>query len=266
MANLSLAPKEVKLPLSTVLPYCPKEFCKEAEVVFRSGSMPEVHHKKFHFVAATLKKAFDQPALPARIVHRNDSFPIFSALAVLLLVLFRNLFHQSFAKYFISFRNNYEIDFSIQKIGIPATIFSACINLLAFSDFIRNFLPLGAGSALFLSFQLLLFPALISMGFLFLTSATIRFFPLVFPDLKIQLFLSLFLLASNFYMFGQGGSPIPAFFGQLPLFLLCAFFLYRSVIFLEVLGKYYRYQSTVSLFYICSLNLATFIVIHKVLL
>jgi hypothetical protein len=265
MGNRSPASKELKLPLSSVLPENTEKFAREAEVVFRKDGNTEIRSEAFIFQEGTLVKSDKKFPKDLQFQGIGASFPVFSAIAVLLLVLFRNFFHQSFLKYFISVRNNYEIDFSIQKIGIPATILAACINILAFSDFIRNWLPLGSVQSVFFAIQLLLFPMLISAVFLFFTSISIRFFPLVFPDLKIQLFLSILILGINFYLYGQGGR-VPVFSGNLPLYLFSAFFIYRSFIFLEVLGKYYRYQTTVSLFYICSLNLATCIAIHKVLL
>jgi hypothetical protein len=257
----------VSLPLSFVIPAAQGDFPQKAKVFFHKSALPEVISSNYTFKGPVLshqsekkEEEFSQASLPGIGVP----LPVFSILAVILLIVFRNIFFSSFTKYFLSIRNNYEIDFNLQKIGVPSLVMALLIILLPVLDLVQQF---RSASLFFLAIkvvQLLLFPMMISSIILFLFSLSIRFFPLIFPDIKVLFFLALLLLLHNFSFFSlQGNMP-----EQIQYFLpalIALFFILRSILIFLVLRKFFRYRSALSLFYICTLNLSTSMVLFKVL-
>lgn len=263
MQNNNSGPKELILPLSTVLRAQDGPLAGKALVTFRPGKLPSVHSGGFVFEGTVMMKK-ETPSTKDAV--QEDSlvpFPVFTVIAVLLVVMFRNLFHQSFIRYFISVKNNYEIDFSLQKIGLPAIGTALFVNLFVLIDFIRIFRIDATAYALLAGLQLLILPMLLSALIIFLFSFSIRAFPLVFSDIKIIFLLSFGLMSVNFLVFAQKGISM-LWLEKMPVFFLVLFMLLRSFYFFEVLGKFYRYRTTMSLFYICTLNLTTSLLIHKI--
>jgi hypothetical protein len=99
---------------------------------------------------------------------------------------------------------------------------------------------------------------------LFLFSLSLRFFPLIFPDIKVLFFLAILLLVHNLSVYGLQGKELVS----MPYFLtllIVVFFALRSFFLFVVLRKFFRYRSALSLFYICTLNLATSLVLSEIL-
>jgi hypothetical protein len=256
--------RELILPLSFVLPGESGSFPAQARVVFKPAVSPEVQMGNFLFSGTILRKGGMQESAPAFFQPLSEfSVPYFSVAAVILIILFRNLYYSSFQKYFLSAFNNYEIDFSLQKIGVPPVIMSLLVVFFALLDFVQ-LTGLSSGPLSFIrTAEIIFYPMAISAVCLFFLSLSLRFFPLIFPDLKVLFLLAILLLAFNFTLFGLQGLGMESF-QFLPVYLALLFFTLRSLLFFMVLRKFYRYRSALSLFYICALNLSTSLVFYKV--
>jgi hypothetical protein len=257
----------VSLPLALVIPSAQGDFPQKAKVVFRKSGGPELISGDFSFNGPVLghqSEKMEDDASRASLPGMGVPLPVFSILAVILLIVFRNIFFSSFSKYFLSIRNNYEIDFNLQKIGVPSMVMALLIILLPGLDLVQQF---RSASLFFLTIkvvQLLFFPMVISTVVLFFFSLSLRFFPLIFPDIKVLFFIALLVLLHNFSAFSlQDNMPV-----QIKHFLpalISLFFIFRSILIFLVLRKFFRYRSALSLFYICTLNLSTSLVLFKVL-
>jgi hypothetical protein len=258
---------ELTLPLSYVLNSGNGSFLKKARVNFISGGPNEVFSGDYVFKTQVMEyrpshHKDSEPIWFKSVKEKN--LPVFSILATVLLILFRNIFHRSFQKYFISFRTNYEIDFNLQKIGIPPLMLAIVIILLSSLDFfmLRN------GSStwfhFFMTLQVLFYPMAVSTAALFLFSLSLRFFPIIFPDIKVLFILAILLLAYNFTIFGLQEEIPDGIRFFLPA-LVGLFFILRSFLMFMILRKFFRYRSALSLFYICTLNLSTCLVLYEVL-
>jgi hypothetical protein len=261
----SASGREISLPLFFVLPGESGSFPSQARVLFKPLASPEVQLGKFLFTGTILRKGgLKEPAPTFLQSVSGYSVPYFSIVAVILIILFRNLYFNAFRKYFLSALNNYEIDFSLQKIGVPPVIMAFLIVFLVLLDFVQ-LTGLSSGPLSFIrTAEIIFYPMAISAACLFFLSLSLRFFPLIFPDLKVLFLLSILLLAFNFALFSLQGIGMEGL-KFLPLGLSLLFFALRSLLFFMVLRKFYRYRSALSLFYICALNLSTSLVFYKVL-
>jgi hypothetical protein len=122
------------------------EFSKNALIVFKNKENYSIKVKQFEFNQSTLaKKELIQvkDTEVGKNLNLETSIPVFSLLSVLLLIIFRNRFFTSFQKYFLSVKNNYEIDFNLQKIGASPVILALAViffSALDLSDmFFKNF-------------------------------------------------------------------------------------------------------------------------------
>jgi hypothetical protein len=258
------AGKPISLPISSVLKGKDLYSSDHATVTFKFGEAPQVRMGSYLFQGAALQRKSPEIHPRPSSELADTFFPVFSIVAVVLIIFFRNLFYPSFSRYFLSIRNNYEIDLSLQRIGLPATVMSVLVIFFSMIDFFRIMNASSASSAAITSLQILFLPMLLSGLILFFLSLNIRFFPILFPDIKIFFLMSFFLLGVNFFVFSRHGQLLPLV-ERLPFYLFPAFFLFRTLIYLEVLRKYYRYRITMSLFYICTLNLAAGLVVFEVL-
>ena len=257
--------KELVLPLSFVVPGSTSGFSRDAKIIFSKTGEPLVKKGSFIFENQTVKN-IETPAvdLASRVLIDTGSVPYFSILASIILIVFRNIYYNPFRKYFVSLWNNYEIDFSLQKIGIPPVVLSLLVILLALTDFLHLYYPLGGLEIWVGTMGLVFYPMLLSAILLFFLSLSIKFFPLIFPDIKVLFLLSFVFLILNFSAFGIDNESIIRI-DYLLAGLGFAYLICRSFLFFMVLRKYYRYRSALSLFYICALNLSTFLVLYKVL-
>lgn len=260
--------QSITLPLYFVFPGSQGGFASRARVLFHSGGQADVMDGNYVFEEQTLKyhtKIAPEKAETIKNIELQEvTLPLFSFAALVLLILLRNVFFTSFQKYFLSFQNNYEIDFNIQKIGFPPLVMSLLIIVFALSDYLRS---LDSSTALFTlikTIQLVFLPMAISASALFLFSLSVRFFPVIFPDIKVLFFVAILLLLYNCAVYGfQGRIPFGVRF-LLPL-LAAIFFILRSFFLFMVFRKFFRYRSALSLFYICALNLSTCLVLYEVL-
>lgn len=257
--------KELVLPLSFVVPGSTSGFSRDAKIIFSKTGEPLVKKGSFIFENQTVKN-IETPAvdLASRGLFDTGSVPYFSILASIILIVFRNIYYNPFRKYFVSLWNNYEIDFSLQKIGIPPVVLSLLVILLALTDFLHLYYPLGGLEIWVGTMGLVFYPMLLSAILLFFLSLSIKFFPLIFPDIKVLFLLSFVFLILNFSAFGIDNESIIRI-NYLLAGLGFAYLICRSFLFFMVLRKYYRYRSALSLFYICALNLSTFLILFKVL-
>lgn len=243
-----------------------------ATISFHSNKDFEIHFKKFVIqdgalsVAKTPVAAIDDPII--RLSPQYQFVPIFSIIAIILLILVRNLFYGSFQKYFFSPIHNYEIDFNFQKIGIIPILFAIFINLFSLSDMVHLIMnPTQEGGLLILKNlglvgKMLATPLLFSVIIMFLLNFSFRFFPVLFSDIKTLFWLSLIALVWNFLTFGI--QPIQFFDSKQFLFTFgLLFFLFRSFFLLQIFQKAYRFRLPVTLFYICTLNLGTFLLLFQ---
>ena len=257
--------QEISLPLSFVLPGQTGSFPSGARVFFHKERQPQVHYRNFIFEGQSLRQEGEALQNQTGAVQQQEvGMPVFSVLAMVIIILFRNLYFPSFQKYFLSFWNNFEIDFSLQKIGIPPVILSLMVIFLSLLDFLSLSGISRGALAVMQSTELVFYPMMISSFCLFLFALSVRFFPLLFPDLKVLFLLSFLMLAFNFAQFGLQGNSFPQF-DMVPGILALFFFCLRSLLLFMVLRKFYRYRSALSLFYICALNLCTSLVFYKVL-
>ena len=258
-------PIKASVPLSLALPDFPGTFAGESRVIFQQGEAAKVQFRNYLFEDGVLKSVAS-PALKTKEVpsHFSNAFPAFSLLAIVLMILFRNLFNQPFMKYFLGFRLNYEIDLNLQKIGLPSLFMAFMVIFFAFYDYIRLTDFPGAFNGSIKSVQIFLYPMACSILVHFFLSLSTRFFPLLLPDLKVFFLLSVLLLLYNFSGFSNA-FHFPVSPEGLGMLLLAIFLTARSIYYFGVFRKSFRYRRTLSLFYICTLNLVTCLVMHRVL-
>jgi len=258
--------QSLTLPLNFIIPSGKGDFASKARVLFHPAGNTEVIDGSYIFkdqILEYLPVTLSQPETGKTTGMQEASLPVFSFTAIVLLIVFRNIFYKSFLKYFFSLQNNYEIDFNVQKIGFPPLVMAILIILLAISDYLRSPASPPIGTIL-RTIQLVGSPMAISMAALFLFSLSIRFFPIIFPDIKVLFFIAVMLLAYNCAVFGlDGRMPLEIRF-FLPA-LGALFFILRSFFLFMVFRKFFRYRSALSLFYICTLNLSTCLVLFEIL-
>jgi hypothetical protein len=255
------------LPLQFVFPSSRGEFASRARVLFRSEGQPGVVDGNYVFEEQTLEyrpETLNLPDAGKSLAIQEVPLPIFSFAALVLLIVFRNVFYNAFLKYFLSIRNNYEIDFNVQKIGVPPLLTAMLIIVLALADYLNSAASSDVLHSFVKTIQMIFFPMAISTIALFLFSLSLRFFPVIFPDIKVLFFIAVLLLVYNCALYGlQGRIPIEMQF-LLP-FLVLLFFALRSFFLFMVFRKFFRYRSALSLFYICALNLSTCLVLYEIL-
>jgi hypothetical protein len=257
-------PIKASVPLSLALPGFPGTFAGESRVIFQQGEAAKVQFRNFLFEEGVLK-SIASPVLRKKEVpsHFSDAFPVFSLIAIVLMILFRNLFNQPFMKYFLNFRLNYEVDLNLQKIGLPSLFMAFMVIFFAFFDYIRLTDFPGALNGSIKSVQVLVYPMACSILVHFFLSLSARFFPLLLPDLKVFFLLSVLLLLYNFSGFSNA-FHFPVSPTELAILLSTIFLTARSIYYFGVFRKFFRYRRTLSLFYICTLNLVTCLVMHRV--
>jgi hypothetical protein len=257
-------PIKATIPLSLASPGYSGTFAEESSVIFQPGVEAKVQFRNFLFEEGSLKKVnaacFRAKEIPP---HFSDVFPAFSLLAIILMILFRNLFHIPFMKYFFSFRLNYEIDLNLQKIGLPSIFLAFLVIFFSVLDHIRLTDFAGAVEGSLKSSQILFYPMACSLLVHFLLSLSPRFFPLLLPDLKVFFLLSVLLLIYNFSGFSNAFN-LPFSPAELAMVFSGIFLTVRSIYYFGVFRKFFRYRRTLSLFYICTLNLATCLVMYRV--
>jgi hypothetical protein len=263
-----IAPQQVYLPFSLFYPIHRRDgFSTQANVIFQGNKSVGVENKEFTFFQGTLARV----ELVFRANHISnslpDQIPYFSLAAIFLLIIFRNRFYTSFLKYFLNFKGNYEIDFNFQRIGFFPILFCLLIIFFASSDLFflspiyhseRDRILLQVKSIL----SVLALPIFFSCLLFFLLDFSGKLFPILFSDLKALFYLSLLVLIWNFSTFGSG---IEKYISK-DFFLLglgIFYLILRSYFFLKVFQKSYRFRIPISLFYICTLNLTTFLFFTK---
>jgi hypothetical protein len=259
------------LPFSMLSGKSESAFQKDATIEFLPGNQIIIQNKQFVFHNSTLQKRESSQFPDEKSgIDPGSGIPFFSIGSVVLLILFRNLYFPPFQKYFVSLLNNYEIDFNFQKIGIVPMILSVLIIILAVSGFFFkpdlykvNSIDFYLGQ-IRIPLEIFGYPLIISISALFFLSLSGKIFPLIFSDIKIFFGLSLLVLIWNFSAFGSDIERLineRAFFGG----MVGLFFLLRSLLFFQVLRRAYRFHLPLTLFYICALNLSTFLILFKVL-
>jgi len=273
VSEISLNTVESTFPLSSITGKNKTNFQKEASIVFQSDGAFRVENDQFRFVNGTIlqqKKTTLPFTANTTMENMATGLPLVSIFSVVLIITFRNLFFGPFQKYFLSPVNNYEIDFNFQKIGVFPLIFAVFIILFSISGFVSN-PDISAGldlnqyvRELKLPLEVFGYPMLISAFSLFFLSLSGKIFPLIFSDMKIFFGLSFLLLLWNFASFG---SDIEKFVPFRTYFtgVISIYFVLRTFLFFQVLRRSYRFQMPLTLFYICTLNLSTFLILLKVL-
>lgn len=257
-------------PLSALSAGRNTPFQAGAQISFEKSGGWHIDYGRYRFENHTLSvsaQASPEPEpAPRESGFAAGDVPWFSILAVFLLVVFRNVYFGPFQKYFLSLMSNFEIDFHLQRIGVGPVIFALVIIFLSFSGFVLEGDAPGSGrfgeKGLGISFSILGVPLLLSTLAMVFLGFTIRLFPIVFSDIKVFFLLALLLLVWNFGRFGstvEGWLPLPKFV----LVISVLFYSARSIIFFQVFRKAYRFHIPISLFYICILNLGTFLVLTK---
>ena len=262
---------EFVLPLSTLAGKGSTEFQRGAELIFVNRKYEKTRYKQYEFQSGALVHVpLPNPSVSITDQIEEATVPYFSGAAVIMLILFRNLYFASFQKYFASFVNNFEIDFNFQKIGLGPVFLGF---LIVFLGLVGFFFQSGfiAESPLFQVFNLVrtpacivFYPLLVSTVFIFFLSFSIRVFPLIFSDLKVLFLLSILAVIWKFVDFG---TPVDQWIslGNTFLALSIGFFSFRSILFFQVFRKAYRFHIGLTLFYICALNLSTFLILFMVL-
>ena len=273
MSEIALNSAESTFPLSSITGKSQTNFQKEASIVFLADGSFHVTSDQFRFVNGTIlqqEKMSSNRSGSASVQNMASGLPLVSIFSVVLIIAFRNLFFAPFQKYFLSLVNNYEIDFNSQKIGIAPLIFAVFIILFSISGFVSN-PDISAGldlnhyaRELKLPLEIFGYPMLISALSLFFLSLSGKIFPLIFSDMKIFFGLSFLLLLWNFASFGSDVELFVPFKVFLTAVISIYFFL-RTFLFFQVLRRSYRFQMPLTLFYICALNLSTFLILLKVL-
>jgi hypothetical protein len=273
VSEIALNPVESTFPLSAITGKSNTNFQKHATIVFDADGAFRVQNEQFRFVNGTILQQENLPqtlSVSGTLQNMASGLPLVSIFSVVLIIAFRNLFFVPFQKYFISPVNNYEIDFNFQKIGVFPLIFAVFIILFSISGFVSN-PDISAGLDLNqyvrefkLPLEIFGYPMLISAVSLFFLSLSGKIFPLIFSDMKIFFGLSFLLLLWNFASFG---SDIERFISFKSYFtaVISIYFVLRTFLFFQVLRRSYRFQMPLTLFYICTLNLSTFLILLKVL-
>jgi len=248
-------------------------FQKEAKIIFSQGDQFVVMNKDFQFTSGTIKKRREFNHLGENL-HPNsrvfEDVPYFSMASIVLIIGFRNLYFTSFQKNFTSILNNFEIDFNFQKIGFMPILLSVFIILFSISGFfIHPEFPTSFDIRFYINIlripvEILGYPLLISAVSLFFLSLSGKIFPLIFSDIKIYFGLSFLLILWNIFAFGSDIELIISL-NSFVITIVTLYFVLRSFLFFQVLRKAYRFQMPLTLFYICALNLSTFLVLFKVL-
>jgi len=249
------------------------EFSTQAKVIFNSKSDHIIQKGQFEFQHGTiLKKSelYTEDTFQMEALFQNGSIPFFSLFAVLLLIIFRNRFFSSFQKYFLGLNHNYEIDFNFQKIGALPVFIAVLVVILSSID-LTNSCMNHAISNLNFSFQafkvvlvLFAFPTGASLILFFLLNLSFKLFPIFFSDLKVLFLLSTIGLAYNFSAFGSQFESLVS----IQVFLAFAigiFFGLRSFFLYKIFQRAYRFKIPITVFYICTLNLQTILIINWVL-
>lgn len=204
----------------------------------------------------------------AQLDNNGQSVPLFSIVALVLLILLRNLFYTSFQKYFLSINNKYEIDFNIQKIGFLPLLISFVFILFAVSNLLNptnsNLISDGYSilNQLRIGTELIFLPILVASIFFFLLNFSYRLFPIIFSDLKTMFGISLIVLVWNFLVFGSEAENFISTKNFI-LFISILFLIVRSILLLNVFKRAYRFRLPITLFYICALNLGTFLFFYN---
>jgi hypothetical protein len=273
VSDSALNPAESTFSLSSISGKSQTNFQKDATIGFDHDGSFQVRIGQFLFRNGTIRKEVKltiPKSYPAPADNTASGFPLVSILSVVLIIAFRNLFFSPFQKYFISPVNNYEIDFNFRKIGVLPIVLAVFIILFSISGFVSN-PDIGIGldlnqyaSEFKLPLEIFGYPMLISTMSLFFLSLSGKIFPLIFSDMKIFFGLSFVLLLWNFASFG---SDIENFVSFRSFFtgVILMYFVLRTILFFQVLRRSYRFQMPLTLFYICTLNLSTFLVLLKVI-
>lgn len=259
------------MPLSTLAGKGTTPFQKGADLVFLNRRYEKTRYQDFEFLSGSLQKIrVSENDLLTGSRHHSQEVPYFSLMAVVFLIVFRNLYYASFQKYFVSLVNNFEIDFNFQKIGLGPVFLGFLIVLLAFIGFFVE-PDFSHGNRFFEIIQriqtpayLILYPLGISALTLFFLAFSIRIFPLIFSDLKVLFFTSFLAVLWRFVDFGVQDMALFEF-QRILMVLGAGFFAMRSLLFYQVLRKAYRFRIGLTLFYICTLNLTTFLILFMVL-
>lgn len=265
------AARTVSIPLRLVSHgHSQTAFSSSAEITFEPGSENTIHYQEFVFQAGTLhyhavKEGFKEAS--GFIIQKP--VPVFSILAVVVLIFFRNLFFGAFQRYFLNFQSNYEIDFSIQKIGVFPIVLAVSVVVLAFSEFYDSSSFLSSSTSTGTAFQFqklrdglifLMKPLGLSMGLFFVLNLTSKLFPLIFSDLKTLFTLSLLVLVWNFSSFGANIHGYISYHNFTTV--ICAiYFVIRTILLFNVLRLAYRFHLPLTLFYICAFNLGTVLIL-----
>jgi hypothetical protein len=243
------------------------EFSKNALIVFKSKENYSIKVKQFEFNQSTLAKKELLQVKDTEVgksLNLETSIPVFSLLSVLLLIIFRNRFFTSFQKYFLSVKNNYEIDFNLQKIGASPVILALAViffSALDLSDmFFKNFgITINTKiEAIKIVLIFLSVPIISSILLIIVLNLSLKLFPIIFSDLKSLFILSLIGLSYNFLVFGSNIENEISF--KTFFLILCGLFLvFRSFLMFKIFQKSYRFKFPITVFYICTLNLQTFL-------
>ena len=245
-------------------------FGQNSKITFQPDGNFVIRYKEFSFQDGTLQTVKEPQNKNSRVTDflAQKEIPVFSILAVILVILFRNLFFSAFQKYFLSLTSNYEIDFNIQKIGVGPILFSVSVILLTFSDFnpeIQS--PISSKFIQLLEhlrggIRFFVLPIAFSVTVFFFLNLTSRLFPLIFSDIKSLFALSLLMLIWNFADFG---SKIQDYINlqNFIAFLGSIYLIIRTVLLFNVLRRSYRFHVPITLFYICVFNLGTLLLLVK---
>jgi hypothetical protein len=262
--------QQVFLPLSLFYPIqSEKGFSSEAKVIFQGKESIGVENNEVTFQHGTLikvqKSILDEKSKSD--VFSSADIPYFSLASILTLIIFRNRFYSAFIKYFISLRNNYEIDFNLQRIGFLPISFCLLVIFFSVSDLLKDTHFQGDNQWGFIvqiksAFLLLGLPILFSCTLFFLLDFSGKIFPLIFSDIKVLFFLSIFVLIWNLSSFG---AQIELIVSKEIFFLSIGslYLIIRSFLFFNVFMRAYRFRIPVTLFYICVLNLTSFFFLTK---
>lgn len=245
-------------------------FIRSSVITFQSDGSHAIDFQEFTFrngTVQTIKNPLSHPD-PGFEFTEQKQVPVFSIIAVVLVILFRNLFFSAFQKYFLSLRNNYEIDFNVQKIGVFPTLLSIAVILLTFSDLNRQAAVFpNENWMIFLArletgVQFFIIPVAFSVIGFFALNLTTRLFPLVFSDIKTLFVLCFVVLVWNFADFGSPLQKHLSFQNFIGL-IGSIYFIIRTLLLFHVLRRAYRFHVPITLFYICAFNLGTVLLLVK---
>ncbi len=264
------APEQVYLPLSLFYPVgSDKGFSSGARVFFQGQESVGAESAGIKFFQGALVEVnpIREEEGPMASASQSTGVPYFSLAAIFALIIFRNRFYGAFTKYFLSLKNNYEIDFNFQRIGFVPILFCILVIFLSTADLLKtNYAGIHGFwqqiSEIRSAFILLGFPILVSCLLFFILDFSGKIFPLIFSDLKVLFYLSLLVLIWNFSAFGAGLEKIIS--KEIFILSLAALYLiFRSFFFFNVFIRAFRFRIPISLFYICALNLTAFFFLTK---